>query len=272
MQSDKTNDPKMKISVVTVCYNSEDTIEETMLSVLNQTYSDVEYIIIDGGSTDGTVDIIKKYADRIAYWVSEPDNSIYDAMNKGIAVATGDYINFMNSGDSFASKDSISNVLTNIKEDIDIVFGDTLFKFKSQSLVRKPLRLSTLISKPPFCHQSTFIRRKYQIEHLYDLSYRIAADYNFFYHAYFDWNGSFQYIPELVSVFNCFEGTSTDNLTESMHEKFRIWGIEHSWLLQLPWRIALFRSRFSQRLKKILPAKIVVRLKKMLDTTRIHVE
>ena len=125
MQSDKTNDPKMKISVVTVCYNSVDTIEETMLSVLNQTYSDVEYIIIDGGSTDGTVDIIKKYADRIAYWVSEPDNSIYDAMNKGIAVATGDYINFMNSGDSFASKDSISNVLTNIKEDIDIVFGDT---------------------------------------------------------------------------------------------------------------------------------------------------
>ena len=74
----------MKISVVTVCYNAADTIEKTMLSVLNQTYHDIEYIIIDGGSTDGTVEIIRKYADRIAYWVSEPDKGIYDAMNKGI--------------------------------------------------------------------------------------------------------------------------------------------------------------------------------------------
>lgn len=73
----------MKISVVTVCYNAADTIEKTMLSVLNQTYHDIEYIIIDGGSTDGTVEIIRKYADRIAYWVSEPDKGIYDAMNKG---------------------------------------------------------------------------------------------------------------------------------------------------------------------------------------------
>ena len=87
-----------RISVVTVCYNAVDCIEQTMLSVLDQTYHDIEYIIIDGGSTDGTVDIIKKYADRLAYWISEPDKGIYDAMNKGIAVATGDYINFMNAG------------------------------------------------------------------------------------------------------------------------------------------------------------------------------
>lgn len=79
----------MKISVVTVCYNAADTIEKTILSVLNQTYHDIEYIIIDGGSTDGTVEIIRKYADKIAYWVSEPDKGIYDAMNKGIEVATG---------------------------------------------------------------------------------------------------------------------------------------------------------------------------------------
>ena len=92
---------KLLISVVTVCYNAADTIEKTMLSVLNQTYHDIEYIIIDGGSTDGTVEIIRKYADRIAYWVSEPDKGIYDAMNKGIKVATGEWINFMNAGDEF---------------------------------------------------------------------------------------------------------------------------------------------------------------------------
>ncbi len=92
-------DKPLKISVVTVCYNAVDTIEETMLSVLNQTYPHVEYIVIDGGSTDGTVDIIKKYSNRIAHWVSEPDRGIYDAMNKGIAAATGDYIINMNVGD-----------------------------------------------------------------------------------------------------------------------------------------------------------------------------
>lgn len=89
----------LKISVVTVCYNAAKTIEETIKSVLEQAYDNIEYIIIDGGSTDGTVDIIKKYTNDIAYWVSEPDRGIYDAMNKGIDAATGDYIININVGD-----------------------------------------------------------------------------------------------------------------------------------------------------------------------------
>ena len=80
------------ISVITVCYNVASTIEKTMLSVLNQTYKNLEYIIIDGNSTDGTVDIIKKYAERLTFWISEPDKGIYDAMNKGIKLATGKWI------------------------------------------------------------------------------------------------------------------------------------------------------------------------------------
>ena len=96
------------ISVVTVSYNAVSTIEQTILSVINQTYPHIEYIIIDGGSTDGTVDVIKKYADKITYWVSEPDKGIYDAMNKGLRRVRGDWCVFMNSGDilynlSFAS-------------------------------------------------------------------------------------------------------------------------------------------------------------------------
>ena len=87
------------ISVVTVSYNAVSTIEQTILSVINQTYPHIEYIIIDGGSTDGTVDVIKKYADKITYWVSEPDKGIYDAMNKGLRRVRGDWCVFMNSGD-----------------------------------------------------------------------------------------------------------------------------------------------------------------------------
>ena len=104
------NNPK--ISVVTVCYNAVDLIEETILSVINQTYRNVEYIIIDGASTDGTVDIINKYRDKIAYFVSEPDKGIYDAMNKGIKVATGEWLNFMNAGDVFSSNTIVSEVVS----------------------------------------------------------------------------------------------------------------------------------------------------------------
>ena len=104
------------ISVVTVSYNAVSVIEQTIFSVINQTYPNVEYIIIDGGSTDGTVDIIKKYADKITYWVSEPDKGIYDAMNKGIELATGEWINFMNAGDSFYSFSIL-----------ELIFGQTIF-------------------------------------------------------------------------------------------------------------------------------------------------
>lgn len=97
------------ISIVTVSYNAVDTIEETIQSVLGQDYEAIEYIVVDGGSTDGTVDIIKKYSDKLSYWVSEPDNGVYDAMNKGITVASGQWINFMNSGDCFFSNHVLSD-------------------------------------------------------------------------------------------------------------------------------------------------------------------
>ena len=115
------------ISIVTVSYNAVLTIEQTILSVINQTYPNVEYIIIDGGSTDGTVDIIKKYEDKIAYWVSEPDKGIYDAMNKGVVVATGEWINFMNAGDIFTDGDVIDKLFHQniIINRVGFVFVDT---------------------------------------------------------------------------------------------------------------------------------------------------
>lgn len=114
-----------KVSVITVVYNGIDYIESTILSVLNQDYINLEYIIIDGGSTDGTLDIIKKYEDRIFYWLSEPDHGIYDAMNKGVAVATGIWIHFRNCGDYFYSDNVISAIFTQIiPNDVTIIYGN----------------------------------------------------------------------------------------------------------------------------------------------------
>lgn len=172
---------KLLISVVTVCYNAADTIEKTMLSVLNQTYHDIEYIIIDGGSTDGTVEIIRKYADRIAYWVSEPDKGIYDAMNKGIKVATGEWINFMNAGDEFVDEGVIEKLFQNRTIDtVGVVFGDTLFIHKSKQKIVK-FGDDPHHKIMPSCHQSIFCRRILLARILFDLRYKIAADYNLFF-------------------------------------------------------------------------------------------
>lgn len=140
------------ISVVTVSYNAVSTIEQTILSVINQTYPHIEYIIIDGGSTDGTVDIIKKYADKIAYWVSEPDKGIYDAMNKGIKVATGEWINFMNSGDCLYRNDTIEKILnkSSTTNNVSIIYGKTMKIFEKYCTIELPPMLSKIKSRLPF--------------------------------------------------------------------------------------------------------------------------
>src|ERR1700748_170251 len=112
-----------KLSVITVVYNNARDIERTMLSVLGQTYPDIEYIIVDGLSTDGTLDVIKKYRDRVKL-ISEKDNGIYDAMNKALAIATGDYVLFMNSGDEIYAADTVAKVFATA-EDADIYYGET---------------------------------------------------------------------------------------------------------------------------------------------------
>ena len=169
---------KPLITVVTVVFNDEKFLEETILNIINQSYDNMEYIIIDGGSTDGTLDIIKKYEHVIDYWVSESDKGIYDAMNKGINLATGDWLNFMNSGDSFHSDIIIKKIFNNdIKE--DVVFGKSISYHKEYQSLRyenfETERENWYLYKMPN-HQATFIRKNIYKKLTYDLDFKYSSD------------------------------------------------------------------------------------------------
>ena len=171
---------KPLITIITITYNAELTIENTILSIINQTYSNIEYIIIDGGSTDGTIDIIKKYENKISKWISEPDKGIYDAMNKGIKMATGEWINFMNAGDTFYHTNTIDMVFSNNVSNYDVVYGGVNMKYENFDKTVWPKHKISRNHPMPFNHQSVFVRTTLYKMNLFDTTYRYAADYNFF--------------------------------------------------------------------------------------------
>lgn len=177
----------MRVSVVTVCYNSELTIENTIKSVVNQSYKDIEYIIIDGDSSDSTENIIRNISGIEYNYISEPDKGLYDAMNKGILIATGDIIGFLNSDDVFFSDTTVESIVNSFSDDdIDGVYGDVIFckqdnleeltrHYSSQSSSVNNLKRGMMPA-----HPSLYLRRKcYEELGGYSLEYKIAADFDF---------------------------------------------------------------------------------------------
>ena len=155
-----------------------------MLSVLGQDYPDLEYIVIDGASTDGTQQIISKYQDRLAYWVSEPDRGIYDAMNKGVSHATGQWVNFMNAGDTFADPGVLADIFGHgIGDEVLLIGGNTINFFADGREERHLAESASVIpERLPFSHQASFVRRGVC---QFDTDYRLAADYALFYRLYY---------------------------------------------------------------------------------------
>jgi glycosyltransferase involved in cell wall biosynthesis len=194
----------MKISIITVTYNSEKTLERTIQSVINQTYKDIEYIIIDGGSTDKTIDIIKKYENKIDYWISEKDNGIYDAMNKGIKVAKGDYIGLLNSDDwlELNAIEKIVNTIQNNK-DIDIIHANVRYiKKNSQKIYKPKLNKSAFLwHGMSYYHPTYYVRREVYKELLYDDKYKLLADYKFTLEC-FKRKYKFYYLDEVITNFS----------------------------------------------------------------------
>lgn len=212
----------MKVSIITVCYNSEKTIEDTIRSVAGQTYKDIEYIIVDGGSTDQTNEIVKKYSDIVSVHVSETDNGLYDAMNKGIKLATGDVVGILNSDDFFVSDDSLAELMNGFSSpDIDAVYSDLVYvesentnnvtRLYSSKIFKKSLiKFGIMLPHPTFYAKKNI----YDNYGLYKLNYRVAADFEF--------------------IARCVMNNITLNRVPSITVKMREGGISSSGFL---WRI-----------------------------------
>jgi len=186
---------RMKLSIITVNYNDAIGLERTIKSVIIQSFHDYEFIIIDGGSTDGSVDIIKKYEEHINFWVSEPDGGIYQGMNKGLRQAKGEYVNFMNGGDCYNSKNVIENIFS-LNSDADIITGAHTGS-PHPNVGQNGVTMLDLYTGA-VDHQASFIRREIALRHPYDEKYRIVSDWKFFIEALIFDNCSFYYTDTIV--------------------------------------------------------------------------
>lgn len=212
-----------KVSIITVCYNVKAELSETIESVASQTYNNIEYIVIDGGSKDGSLEIIRKNSKYITKWISESDYGIYDAMNKGINLASGEWILFMNAGDLFYNNRVIENIFSiNYAANVGIVYGDVEFDFGSN---RKYVKYFGNISNDnianELCHQGLLTRATILKSIKYDTKYKICADRNSF--IYIHKTGwIFKYVPVVFATFEIKEGISSSNPLLSFNEVAKI--------------------------------------------------
>lgn len=190
------------VSIITVVYNGEANIENTIRNVLNQTYTDIEYIVIDGASSDNTVNIIKRYSDKISFWLSEPDEGIYDAMNKGINLAHGKWIMFINAGDTFESSSTVADVFNLYDQfnDADIVFGDINLITNNQVKLLKQNKKQ--IAFESICHQSQIIKLETLKRYYYNINFKIYADYDFQLKIFENDKSKIKYIPLTIANYD----------------------------------------------------------------------
>ncbi len=225
----------MKISIITVCFNSEKTIRDTIESVLSQSYPDVEYIIIDGLSKDNTMSIVSEYDDKISKIISESDKGIYDAMNKGVRLATGDVIGFINSDDLLNSEDCIECIVKRfVESDADIVYGDKVYVasnniskqlryWKAGVFVRNNYKKGWMTP-----HLSTYIKKDLYVKYGdFRSDFKIAADYELMFRFIYKHKVKVCYLPKVIAKMRVggVSNSSLKNILLSNYEVYRSWGL-----------------------------------------------
>lgn len=240
------------------------TLRQAIESVLSQTYHDIEYIIIDGGSTDGTVEIVREYSNRIAQFISEPDGGIYDAMNKGIALASGDIIAFLNADDLYAANDVIANVAdVFLRSEADVVFGDLVYVdrldisnvvrfYSARNFAPWKLRFGWM---PP--HPATFVRAEvYREAGGFDTAYRIASDYEFMVRIFHVYRRRYRWMDQIL-VRMRLGGISTSGLLTTLQinreiaracRKNGLYTTTPLLMLKAPWKVLEYVKRPSRSL------------------------
>lgn len=258
-----------KLSIITINYNNRNGLRKTIESVVSQTFSDFEYVVIDGGSTDGSVEVIKEYVDRIDYWVSERDKGIYNAMNKGAFAAHGEYLLFLNSGDALCEK-NVLTVVFNHSFNADVVCGNIINDRGGSMEAPEEVTMEYFIlgSLP---HPSSFIKRSLFDTHPYDERFKIAGDREFFMYHLIARNVTYQHININVTLFDT-TGISCSTSADQHDTELRKEAIARI----LPPRVAedfsvfmgkkddynrLFYTVGKSRLKKLVYAVVVFLLK-----------
>lgn len=232
---------KPVLSIITVCFQAREAVQATLNSALLQSFLSFEYLVIDGGSSDGTRELLAGYQSLFSdrgvpfRFLSEPDQGIYDAMNKGVRLAQGRWLLFLNAGDLLCEPDTLEQIFRS-DTDAQILYGDTLCIYQGNTRRYPALPLDHIAYEMPFCHQSAFIRRELLEACPYDTSYRVCADHHFFLSMYLQ-KKSFEYRPCMISVYE-IAGYSDRNKLLSHREQHRMQkelGILHpslSWMLR----------------------------------------
>jgi len=231
----------MKVSIITICFNSEKTIEDTIQSVQFQTYPDIEYIVVDGNSKDSTNEIVSKYTDIVSVHISEPDKGLYDAMNKGIQLATGDIIGVLNSDDILADTNIIQKLVNSIVQH-DGIYGDVGFYSEHDFSYKKRHYSSAGFEKSKFsrgmmpAHPSFYLKKEcYERAGLYRTDFKIAADFDMILRIFSLPNTSFTYLDEEIVKMR-LGGVSTSGITSNyilnkeILESCRSNGVRANWL------------------------------------------
>lgn len=252
------------ITIVTVVYNGERTLEDTIRSVIAQVNVKKQYIIIDGGSSDATLSIIKKYADAIDLWISKKDRGIYDAMNKGIDLAKGEWLMFMNSGDRLADTNVLQRFSSMVKPFDEFVYGDALTEYPTFTTVFKRTELSEMWKQMPFCHQASFVKTAVARELRFNLDYKLSADYDFIYRAY-KAGKVFRSVDLMVCLFDFKDSASKDNRRRSLNERMNI-VLKNDFTVfkQLYYFVQLGYTATAEQIKKLLGNRLTQAITRLL--------
>jgi glycosyltransferase involved in cell wall biosynthesis len=258
------------ISIITINFNHFQDLQKTFSNVISQTYQDLEYIVIDGGSKDGTVDFLKENIKFMRCWISERDNGIYDAMNKGTRLARGEWIIFMNSGDCFSHENTIEQIAPYLNRSNDVVYGgfESIVndEYGYRVSQRQPEDLAQIWHQIPTCHQSVFVRRELQSQYPFDISLIWCADHDFLARLY-QLGSKFQEVPLVISKFDTSGGKVRDLLTYTRER----WSICRKYFGKTLSRELFFLNEYrgfwlqknvNQRIRNILPKEWVIASRK----------